>query len=64
MSKIPTIRIQQTKSAIGSTRKQREVLRTLGLRKLNRVVERQDIPAVRGAVTKIAHLVTILEEKE
>jgi large subunit ribosomal protein L30 len=63
MSKIPTIRIQQKKSAIGSTSRQREVLRTLGLRKLNGIVERQDTPAVRGAVVKIAHLVRILEEK-
>jgi len=63
MSKIPTIRIQQIRSAIGSTSRQRDVLRTLGLRKLNGIVERQDIPPVRGAVVKIAHLVRILEEK-
>ncbi|MEE2777977.1 MAG: 50S ribosomal protein L30 [Acidobacteriota bacterium] len=56
------IRVQQVRSAIGSTRKQREVLRTLGLRKLNGVVERIDSPATRGAVKKIEHLVRIIDD--
>ena len=38
------------------------MLRTLGLRRIRHVVERQDLPAVRGAVKKISHLVRIVEE--
>ncbi|MCB1054996.1 MAG: 50S ribosomal protein L30 [Acidobacteria bacterium] len=58
-----TIKIRQVRSAIGYSRKQREVLRSLGLRRLHQVVERQDLPAVRGMVAKIPHLVEVVEEK-
>ena len=57
-----TLRIEQIKSPIGYPRNQREVLRSLGLRRIRHVVERQDIPAVRGMVKKISHLVRIVEE--
>jgi large subunit ribosomal protein L30 len=57
-----TIKIQQTHSGIGCPRPQREVLKTLGLRRIRQVVEREDTPAVRGAVAKIPHLVAIVEE--
>ncbi|MEM8994333.1 MAG: 50S ribosomal protein L30 [Acidobacteriota bacterium] len=57
-----TIRIQQYRSPIGYPKPQREVLRTLGLRRMHHVVERQDTPAVRGAVKKIQHLARIIEE--
>lgn len=55
----PTIRIRQVKSPIGYHRAQREVLRSLGLRRIRHTVERQDSPAVRGMVAKVAHLVEI-----
>ncbi len=57
-----TLKIEQFKSPIGYSRTQREVLRSLGLRRIRHVVEREDSPAVRGMVTKIAHLVRIVEE--
>lgn len=57
-----TLRIQQVKSPIGCSPKQREVLRSLGLRRIRHVVERPDTAAVRGMVEKIPHLVRILEE--
>lgn len=60
--KTKTIQIQQVKSPIGYPRPQREVLRSLGLRRIRHVVERQDTPAVRGMVAKIPHLVQIVEE--
>jgi large subunit ribosomal protein L30 len=50
------------KSAIGTKRPHREVLRSLGLRRPHHVVERQDTPAVRGMVNKISYLVEIVEE--
>jgi len=55
-----TIRIQYVRSMIGTPTKQRLVLKGLGLRKLNQVVEREDTPAVRGMVAKIPHLVKII----
>ena len=57
-----TIKIEKVKSPIGYQKKQREVLRGLGLRRIRHVVEREDTPAVRGAVGKNAHLVRIVEE--
>jgi len=53
------LRIRQVRSKIGQTAKQRDVLRTLGLRRIGHVVERPDNPAVRGAVRLIGHLVRI-----
>lgn len=57
-----TIRIEQVRSPIGYDARQREVLRGLGLRRIRHVVEREDSPAVRGMVRKIAHLVRIVED--
>ncbi len=62
-NKNETIKIEQMKSPIGYPRPQREVLRSLGLRRIRHVVERQDTPAVRGMVNKIQHLVRIVEEQ-
>lgn len=55
-----TIKIQWVRSGIGSTKKQREVVRGLGLRRLGQIVERADTPAVRGMVQKIPHLVQVV----
>ncbi|MDX1631155.1 MAG: 50S ribosomal protein L30 [Thermoanaerobaculia bacterium] len=57
-----TLRIQQVKSPIGCSPHQRDVLRSLGLRRIRHVVERPDTQAVRGMVEKIPHLVRILED--
>ncbi len=56
------LKIQQIRSGIGFPRTQREVLKSLGLRRIRHVVERQDSPSVRGAVAKISHLVQIIPE--
>jgi large subunit ribosomal protein L30 len=61
-SEAPMLKIQQIRSGIGFPRTQREVLKSLGLRRIRHVVERQDTPAVRGAVAKISHLVQIIPE--
>ncbi len=57
-----TLKIQQVRSGIGFPRTQREVLKSLGLRRIRHTVERQDTPAVRGAVAKIQHLVQIIPD--
>lgn len=56
-----TLKIKWTRSGIGRPEKQRAVIRGLGLRHLQQVVERPDTPAVRGMVKKIPHLVEIVE---
>ena len=57
-----TIKIKQVRSIINSPKDQKRTLDALGLRKLNRVVEHNDTPAIRGMVNKVKHLVTIVEE--
>ena len=59
--KSKVIKIRQVRSPIGRPRAQREVLKSLGLRRVSQVVERADTPAVRGMVDKIPHLVEIVE---
>lgn len=56
-----TIKIKQTKSRIGAPKDQKKTLDALGLTKMNRVVEHEDIPSIRGLVRKVQHLVTIIE---
>ncbi len=55
------IKIQYYRSTIAFPKTQKEVVRSLGLRKLNQVVERPDTPSMRGAVAKVPHLLRIIE---
>lgn len=55
------IKIQYYRSSIGYSRKQKAIVRGLGITKLNQTVERQDTPAMRGIVEKIPHLLRIVE---
>ena len=57
-----TMRVQQYKSAIGYNKKQREVLKGLGIRRMHHIVEVEDTDATRGMVNKISHLVKVLDE--
>lgn len=56
-----TIKIQYYKSTIGYSRKQKDIVRSLGITKLNQVVERPDNAAMRGVVAKVPHLLRIVE---
>ena len=56
------LKITLVKSIIGRPEKHRNVLRGMGLTKLNRTVELQNTPSVRGMVQKVSHLV-VAEEK-
>jgi large subunit ribosomal protein L30 len=51
--------ITQVRSANGSSRKQRESLKSLGLGKIGRSSERDDQPAVRGLIKSVDHLVEV-----
>jgi large subunit ribosomal protein L30 len=59
------LKIQLVRSVIGRPRKQREVVKGLGLRRIDSVVIRKDCPEIRGMINKISHLVTVevLEKK-
>jgi large subunit ribosomal protein L30 len=55
------LRIQLVRSVIGRPQKQREVVKGLGLRRINSEVIRKDCPEIRGMINKIPHLVTFEE---
>ncbi len=56
-----TIKVKQTKSRIGAPKDQKQTLDALGLTKMQRVVEHEDTPAIRGLIRKVHHLVTVVE---
>jgi large subunit ribosomal protein L30 len=51
--------ITQVKSSNGSSQRQHETLKTLGLGKIGRSTERDDHPTVRGLVHRVQHLVEV-----
>lgn len=53
------IKITQTKSVIGSTKRQRDTLKALGLRKTNSTVEVEGTDSILGMVTKVKHMVKV-----
>lgn len=55
------LKITQTRSQIGETRKHRGTLRALGLGRIGRSVEREDTPETLGMLRKVRHLVRIEE---
>ena len=57
-----TLAITQVKSANGTNQRQKDTLRTLGLRKIGHTVERPDSPQLRGLVHTVRHLLAV-EEK-
>ena len=54
-----TIKVVQTKSAIGREGSQRKTLIGLGRNKIGRTRELEDTPAVRGMINKVKHLVRV-----
>ena len=56
-----TLRITYKKSTIGYSQSQKDTVRSLGLRKLNQVVEIPDSPTVRGMIFKVTHLLLVEE---
>ena len=58
-----TLKVQYFRSAIGTPEKHKLVIKSLGFKRLNQVVNRVDSPAIRGMVAQVPHLVRILEDK-
>jgi large subunit ribosomal protein L30 len=57
-----TIKIRLIRSIICTPEKHKVIIRALGLKKMNRVVERPDTPAFRGMVRKVPHLLELVED--
>ena len=56
------LRVTQRRSRNGSDKRQRDTLRSLGLRRIGHTVEHPDSPQVRGMIAKVRHLVEVSED--
>jgi large subunit ribosomal protein L30 len=55
------LRVTLTKSLITSKHHHRDIVRSLGLRRMNHTVEHIDTPVIRGMLAKVEHLVSVEE---
>ncbi|MFK7808761.1 MAG: 50S ribosomal protein L30 [Saprospiraceae bacterium] len=53
------LKITQRKSAIDRSKRQKDTLIALGLRKLHQSVVQEETPQIRGMVNKVLHLVEV-----
>jgi len=56
-----SITIQYYRSSIGYSTKQKNIVKSLGITKLNQTVTLPDSPASRGIVNKVPHLLRIVD---
>ena len=59
-----TLVVTQVRSANGTNSRQRDTLRSLGLKRIGSVVEREDSPQLRGMIHAVRHLVTCREAEK
>ena len=55
------IKIQYYRSTISTPKTHKQMVRSVGLTKLNQIVERPDNGSTRGLVAKLPHLLRIVE---
>jgi large subunit ribosomal protein L30 len=55
------IKIKLVRSVICTPQKPKVIVRSLGLRKLNQIVEKPDTAGFRGMVKKVPHLLELVE---
>ena len=55
------LKVTQVRSGIGGKQNQRDTLRTLGLKRINDTVVKEDRPEIRGMVQTVTHLVSVEE---
>jgi large subunit ribosomal protein L30 len=57
------LNVTLVKSMIGRPEKHRKVLRGMGLTRINKTVQLEDTPSIRGMIFKVSHLVKAEESK-
>lgn len=55
------LKITQLKGVVGTKPKQRNSMRSLGLKRIGQSVVREDSPVVRGQINTVRHLVEVEE---
>ncbi len=56
---MPLLKITWKKSSIGYDRRQRRVIRALGLRHLHHTVMHQDSSTIRGMINAVSHMLEV-----
>ncbi len=56
-----TLKITLKRSIIGKPEKQRRIIKSLGLRRINQMVEHKDTPNIRGMIHKTSHMLDVTE---
>ncbi len=54
--------VTQRRSKNGADKRQRETLRSLGLRRIGHSVQHEDSPQIRGMIHKVRHLVEVSDD--
>ena len=55
------LKVTQLRSVIGTTRRQRDTIRALGLKQIRHTVVQDDKPEIRGMIAKVRHMVQVEE---
>ncbi len=55
------LKVTQIRSGIGGTARQRESLKSLGLRRIGDTEVKPDRPEIRGMINTVSHLITVEE---
>ncbi len=58
---MPRLKVTQLRSKVGSNPQIRDTLRSLGLKRINDVVVKEDRPEIRGMVHAVRHLIKVEE---
>jgi large subunit ribosomal protein L30 len=59
---VSMLRVTQRRSSNGSDKRQKDTLRSLGLRRIGHTVQVNDSPQARGMLAKVRHLVEVSED--
>lgn len=57
-----TLNVTQRRSRNGASKRQRDTLRSLGLRRIGHSAAHEDTPQIRGMIDKVKHLVEVSED--
>jgi large subunit ribosomal protein L30 len=55
------LKVTQVRSTVGKTRRMRETVRALGLKRVRHSVVKDDRPEIRGMLARVGHLVEVEE---
>jgi large subunit ribosomal protein L30 len=59
---VSTLKVTQRRSKNGADKRQRDTLRSLGLRRIGHSVQHDDTPQIRGMIHKVRHLVEVSDD--